>query len=105
MRCLPSSSSAVVGTTDGALILVDLTTPEQPRPVLKRRLHKGGITALGYPCFLCTYYSMIISIFTDFRSLQIFYFFSIQVYDKLVQCFICFFANTSIGRFIDLFIC
>eukprot|EP00795_Rhopilema_esculentum_P012071 gene12071-2664_t len=45
--CIPSSSSAVVATASGSLILVDLTSQEQPRTVLQRYLHKGPITALG----------------------------------------------------------
>ena len=47
MHCLPSSSSVVIGTADGALILVDITTPKQPRPVIRRLLHKDRVTALG----------------------------------------------------------
>ena len=58
----------MVGTTDGALILVDVTTPEQPRPVLKRLLHKGRVTALGFVFILLScisilsfYYRLMIS--------------------------------------------
>ena len=53
IQCLPSSSSVIIGTEDGALILVDITTPEHPRPVLRRLLHKGRITALGCVIFIC----------------------------------------------------
>jgi len=61
MHCLPSSSSVVIGTADGALILVDLTTPKQPRPVIRRLLHKDRISALG----VCNYGHIIVTGSTD----------------------------------------
>ncbi len=47
MKCLASSSTVVVGTLDGRLLLVDVSSTDKPRLVLERFLHKGPITALG----------------------------------------------------------
>eukprot|EP00794_Sanderia_malayensis_P005297 gene5297-5966_t len=47
VKCLPSSSSAVVGTSDGRVLVVDLSLVDKPRFVMENSFHKGPVTALG----------------------------------------------------------